>query len=114
MTVFEIHKDGPWFSLIGSREKSIEGRLKKGKYSRIKPGDYLLVYSPGEKDCLKANVLAVRYYDSFRDMLEEEGLTKVLPGVRNIETGVETYRKIYPQEDERNFGVVAIEIELMK
>ncbi|OIN89805.1 hypothetical protein AUJ40_01310 [Candidatus Berkelbacteria bacterium CG1_02_42_45] len=113
MTVFESHKKEPWFSLIGSRQKSIEGRLRKGKYAKIKPGDYILVYSPGEKDCLKVKVLAVRYYDSFKDMLEREKLTRILPGVKNIETGIETYNKIYSREDEKNFGVAAIEIELL-
>jgi len=36
-----------------------------------------------------------------------------MPGVKNIETGIETYNKIYSREDEKNFGVAAIEIELL-
>lgn len=114
MVVFESHKHEPWYSLVASRQKSIEGRVRKGKWAKIKHGDSLVVYSPNEKDALKANVLAVRYYDSFSDLLESEEIEEVLPGVKDIETGIETYRKIYSQEDEKNFGVVAIEIEIIE
>ena len=112
--LYESHKQEPWFSLIATMEKSIDGRLKKGKYAEIKPGDYLIVFSNDEKNDIKTKVLAVRYYPSFREMLKNEDVEKILPGLTDIETGVETYRKFYTQDDEKQYGVVAIEIEIMK
>ena len=44
-------------------------------------------------------------------MLEREGIERVLPGVHNIEEGVRIYRQFYTEEEEKNYGVVAIEIE---
>lgn len=114
MTDYESHKQEPWFSLIANREKSIEGRLKKGKYAKIKSGDCLIVFSSNDRDSIKAEVLAVRYYSSFYDMLEHEEMKKIIPGLDDIKTGVEIYRKFYSQDDEKQFGVVAIEIEIVK
>jgi len=112
--LFESHKEEPWFSLLASEKKTIDGRLKKGKYGEIKPGDNIVVYSSDEKNFLKTKVLAVRYYDNFSDMIKAEGVEKILPGIKNIETAIATYRKYYSEEDEKKFGVVALEIEIMK
>jgi len=79
----------------------------------MKPGDFIIVYSSDGKNFQKTKIVAVRYYDSFKDMLSNEDINKILPGVKNIETGIEVYRKFYSEEDEKNFGIAAIEIELM-
>jgi len=44
-------------------------------------------------------------------MLKKEGIENVLPGVKNIEEGVQIYRQFYSEEREKKYGVVAIEVE---
>jgi len=87
--------------------------LRKDIYSEVKPGDSILVYSPDEKNLLKARILSVSYYPDFETMLKTENLSEILPGIKNIDSGVAVYRKYYSVEDEKKFGVVAIEVELM-
>ncbi|ONI29463.1 hypothetical protein PRUPE_1G199500 [Prunus persica] len=58
--------------------------------------------------CLLFEVQDIRSYSSFSEMMEAEGLSKVLPGVETIEQGVQIYRKFYTEEKERSNGVLAI------
>lgn len=108
------HNQKPWFELTRLGIKRIEGRLCRGKFAKIKSGDFLCIISQDEKSTHKTKVLAVRRYKNFRDMLRHETLEKVLPGVDNLGQGVEIYRKYYSAEDEEKYGVVAIEIEPIK
>jgi ASC-1-like (ASCH) protein len=48
-------------------------------------------------------------------MMETEGIEKVLPDFTDIQDWVEkVYYKFYSSEQERKFGVLAIEVELIK
>ena len=52
-------------------------------------------------------------YNTFKEYLETEGLNKCLPGIPNIEYGLSVYFKYFTKEDEEQFGVVAIGLELI-
>ncbi|XP_057807676.1 uncharacterized protein LOC131022230 isoform X2 [Salvia miltiorrhiza] len=102
---FELHVQEPFFSLLSDGVKTIEGRCAVGDYKRIRAGHVLLV-----NKCLTLQVQDVRKYSSFCEMLEVESLASVLPGVTNIEEGVQTYRNFYSEEKERSNGVLAIHV----
>ncbi len=91
---------------IAEGRKKVEGRLYDEKRQGIRPGDTILF-----ENRLMCVVKDVRTYSSFREMLEREGLENVLPGMESIEEGVKVYRRFYPEEDEKRYGVVAIEVE---
>nr|QBK93892.1 MAG: ASC-1 like domain protein [Pithovirus LCPAC406] len=98
-----------WFYFVKKGLKTIEGRLDKGtgKYLLIKPGEIITFICDDEK--LNIRVKSVRKYDTFRIMLMKENMAKILPDVKNLEEGVDVYRKIYGNED-RIMGVLAIEL----
>lgn len=104
----------PWFTLISLGLKTIEGRLNKGDFAKMKIGDTIMWEN---SDFLKRSVLSrvVRKteYPSFREYLEVEGLPKCLPGMPTMEHGLDVYYKYYKPEDEREHGIVAIEIEVI-
>ncbi|GKV29165.1 hypothetical protein SLEP1_g38116 [Rubroshorea leprosula] len=58
--------------------------------------------------CLVLEVQDIHHHSSFSEMLETEGLTKVVPGVQTVEEGVKVYRKFYTEEKEKSNGVLAI------
>jgi len=91
---------------IATGKKRIEGRLYDEKRQKIQPGDTIIF-----ENRLMCVVKDVRVYSSFREMLERESIENVLPGVENVEEGVKVYRRFYPEEKERKYGVVAIEVE---
>ncbi|WP_456481333.1 HisA/HisF-related TIM barrel protein [Methanopyrus sp.] len=106
LRVHHMGLEEEYLELIKEGKKTVEGRVKDDKRTRIKPGDKILFNRR-----LLVKVVDVREYDSFEEMLREEGLENVLPNVDSIEEGVEIYRRFYSSGKEKMFGVLAIEIE---
>ncbi|XP_071938668.1 uncharacterized protein [Coffea arabica] len=100
---FELHVQEPFFSQLKDARKTVEGRCAVGNYNRIVPGAFILF-----NKSLLLQVQDVHKYISFHEMLEAESLQRVLPGVKNIEEGVQVYRNFYSEEKERSNGVLAI------
>lgn len=104
----------PWFSLISLGLKTVEGRRNKGRFKDMKVGD---IVEWSNNDFLPRKVLtriiSKAEYPSFAEYLETEGLNKCLPGIPDLETGLSVYYKYFTKEDEKEFGVVAITIELI-
>jgi ASC-1-like (ASCH) protein len=113
MKTHKNHRTEPYFSFEKSGVKTIEGRVRKGKYSQIEPGDYINVHTNDETDHFKVRVKRVTAYPSILEMLENEDLEKLLPDVDTIYRGVQLYGKFYSIEQELEFGMVAIEVELI-
>ena len=63
---------------------------------------------------MKFNVIVTRItpYTSFKQMMETEGIDKVLPTINDIDSGVKLYRQYFTENDEKSNGVVAIEMKL--
>ncbi|MFA5827922.1 MAG: single-stranded-DNA-specific exonuclease RecJ [Candidatus Shapirobacteria bacterium] len=111
--IYHSHRTEPYFSFLNNGQKTIEGRLKKEKYARIKPGDHIVVSNNEETDHLEVIVLKVTNYLSFREMLSKEPLKEILPNVDSIAKGIKIYQKFYTPKQEKEFGVVAIEVRLI-
>ncbi|KAK8682683.1 hypothetical protein V6N13_055062 [Hibiscus sabdariffa] len=100
---FELNVQEPFFSMFRDGLKTIEGRCAVGKHDNIEPGSMILM-----NKCLVLEVQDVRRYATFSKMLEAEGISQVLPGVKSTEEGVQIYRKFYTEEKERSNGALAI------
>ena len=46
-----------------------------------------------------------------KSFVEMEGLKRTLPGIKTIEQGKEIYYTYYTQEQEKEFGILAIEVK---
>lgn len=118
-----------YLDLIRSGDKTVEGRIRAGKWADVIPGDtfnFISTATPqNEFECsgneapiiaaVRCRATSVRHYDCYQDMLEGEGLEKCLPGVTSLEAGVEVYRSIPGyREREREAGVVAVGLELIE
>lgn len=107
----------PWFSHIQSGIKPAEGRLAKKKFTDLKKGDIVRMFKSDEHGNIDPNkfmdliVMKVERYKSFAEMLEKEGLEKILPSIKTIADGVAVYRQWFSEEDEKSLGVVAIHVE---
>jgi ASC-1-like (ASCH) protein len=105
----------PWFSLIKNGTKTIEGRLSRGLYATFQVGEVIVWKNDSDSSALPFQTLIKRIskYDSFRQMLEQEGIEHVLPTVASIEEGVAVYRRFYSEEQEKEHKVLAIEINVL-
>ena len=103
--MLHLHCQSPFFEQIVSGKKTIEGRLAKSKYVALKPGDKICF-----NDSFIVTVTGVRTYSTLKQMIESEGVERVLPGLENDPAPERIYRGFFSEEQEQLHGAVAIEI----
>ncbi len=105
----------PWFSLISLGLKTVEGRKNKGKFKEMQVGDIVeWVNNDFLPRKVYTKITGKSEYKTFAEYLENEGLDNCLPGIPSLEHGLSVYFKYYTKEDEAEFGVIAIKLELIK
>lgn len=112
MKIYHSHRAEPYFTFLKNGQKTVECRVRKGKYGFVQPGDEIVVYNEEETDRIHTRVKRVTSYPTFKKMLEVEELRKVLPNVDSVDQAVEIYRGFYTPDQEKEFGVVAIEVKV--
>lgn len=103
----------PWYKYIVSGKKKIEGRCFYDDWKSLKIDDSIKWYTVREGFTYThvSKIKDIKRYNSFKDMLETEGLENVLPGINTIEEGIRIYHS-FPgfKEKEKTVGVVAIHL----
>jgi ASC-1-like (ASCH) protein len=115
---FSKHVSEPWYSLIKAGVKTAEGRLNKGDFAQMKIGDIVEWFNTegSKKKSFLTRIVGINHYHSFDAMIRGERLKNTLPlsSIRTIKQGVEeVYYKYYTPEDERKYGIVAIQLEVV-
>ncbi len=106
----------PWFSMIQLGLKTVEGRKNKGRFAEMQVGDVVEwkneTFMPRS---FLTRVTGKSTYKTFKEYLETEGIDKCLPGIEKygMEHALSVYYKYFTKEDEKEYGVVAIGIEVM-
>lgn len=100
----------PWYNFIKLKQKTVEGRLNKGIFSKLNSGDIITFIHKKLK--LQVVVTYINHYKSFEELLMTEGINKTLPNTESIDDGVNIYHQFYTKEDEQQFGVIGIGLEL--
>lgn len=92
--------------------KTIEGRINSGMMKQLKVGHEVTWYSRGLE--VKTKIVAIRNYDSFRNMLAAEGVQNCLADVQDLDVGDLIYKRI-PGYSARaaQHGVLAIQLQLI-
>jgi len=91
----------------------VEGRLNRGFFAQLKVDQEIIwINSQNRNQICKTKISAIRKYKSFKEMLENETLKKTLPNMESIDEGVNIYRKYYKEKNEKEYGVIAIELTL--
>jgi ASC-1-like (ASCH) protein len=105
----------PYFDLIKSGKKTVEGRLNTEKFTTLGVGEIIRFSAPHTTDYLVCVVKSYVNYTDFRSMLSAEGIARMLPGVTTIKQAVRVYEE-FPgyKEKVKIYGVVALRIELLK
>ncbi len=111
--LYHNHRQEPYFSYLKSGQKTIEGRLRKGKYAKIKVDDTIAVSNIKETEEIIVVVTKVIWYQNFSNLIVAEGLDRLLPNIKTIDKGLEIYRQFYSKEDEKKYGSVAIHVKLI-
>ncbi|MBS0648792.1 MAG: ASCH domain-containing protein [Verrucomicrobia bacterium] len=114
MRIFRLR--APYFSMVQSGRKTVEGRLNKPDLHNLKVGERIRFQRENEvKHFVDVRVISLRQYPTFREMLKREGLNRCLPDVKTVEEGVQIYHS-FPsyRENEMLYGALAIGIHPIK
>ena len=111
---YVMHLQEKPFKMIKSGKKTIEMRLNDEKRQKIKVGDVLIFILDSEKfEYIKAKVVALHKCPSFDELYKNFDLEKL--GYKKGETGSpEDMSKYYSKESIEKYGVVGIEIKVIK
>lgn len=101
--------------------KTVEGRLAKGEWTKIKVGD--IIEFTNNDLSVKVEIIGIRTYNNFREMLKFEGIDKCLPSLAtlpemkdyevSIDNGIKfVYNKYFSAEDQYKYNVLAFELKV--
>jgi ASC-1-like (ASCH) protein len=113
-TTYHKNVSEPWFSLIKTGLKTVEGRLNKGEFAMMKPGDKI-VFSNDQLPFPRkftVKIIGIKKYANFKEYLQKETLPSCLPGIKKLEEGLAIYHMYYTPEDAERFGIVAIKMRI--
>jgi len=115
---FELTTSEPWLSLIENGQKTVEGRLFKGIVEEFRVNDTIRFFNKmnGKEKSVTAKITKLTKYANFGDLLFNEKLYKVLPGLPNIKCGILVYSKLYKNStfnEIKQFGTLAIELAVV-
>lgn len=103
------------FEQISSGAKTIELRLCDEKRSKLKVGDVIVFTNVATKETLKAEVVGLHRFDSFRELYKSLPLLKCGYTKQNVENASPAdMEKYYSCEEEKKYGALGIEISLIK
>jgi len=101
----------PWLSHIVSGRKLYEGRLRRGMWKRLVPGDSFIASSDHffKVELIVRDILP---FNDFGDAFKELGKHLLPEGAETPDDALAMYRKWYSIEDVQACGVVALKIEV--
>ncbi len=113
--IYRMGLYGENFSLIKEGKKVVEVRLNDEKRRRIKVGDTIhFIKVPNQDETLQVEVLELKIYDTFQAMYEDIPFNHFGCEDWTMKEMVEGTYEIYTPEQEKEWGAVAITINLVK
>ena len=101
------------FCSIKNGQKTVEMRLYDEKRKQIKTGDEIVFTNIETSETLKCKVLNISVFKNFAELYKN--FDKTTLGYSKTEIANPEYMNIYySKEEQKNFGVCAIEIEVLK
>ena len=103
------------FEMIKSGRKTVELRLFDEKRQKIKVGDNMEFTNTQTGEVITAEVVALHIFDSFKELYESLPLTKCGYTESDIDNAHYTdMNEYYSQEEQKKYGVVGIELFLIR
>lgn len=113
MTVHILQVAHEPFEAIKSGKKTIESRLFDEKRQKMSIGDHITFVnreSPHEK--VLTNVVGLLHYSGFEEMFSHNDPTEF--GGESVKWLISQIRQFYKKEDEKKYGVIGIQIQLLR
>lgn len=112
MKVKEISVRHPYFVLLQSGEKKVEGRLYDSFFRDLEPGDELVFIDESDEAKLQTSVEKIDVFPGFLEMINYFGKEILGFGKFSFEDTLKTYNSFYTQEEIRELGVCGVTVRL--
>lgn len=100
----------PWYEHVRIGTKTVEVRLNRGGASQLAIGDIVTFCDLERLNPFDMRITAIVWYASTCQMLAQEGLESVLPGIKSEQEAISIYRRFYSQQSEAACGILAIHL----
>lgn len=108
MSAYTCKIDEPYFSQILSGEKTIEGRIRRGKWAKMRLGDALFCKGEDGEE-VKFTTYDLLYFDSFEELYQGWG-SCLLPDLPVTAWEVYSTFPGVTREEEERYGVVGVKL----
>lgn len=99
------------FENIANQTKTIEMRLFDEKRKILKVGDKIIFSKYDNSECkISTRILGLHLFENFKELYENFDKVK-LGYAKNEVANFQDMEKYYSKEEQKNYGVIAIEIE---
>ena len=122
MTTWEAGRESNLLDDILAGRKTVEGRLNRDKFAQYRVGDTVSLrrdhrndagqLKDGELNAATIEIVAIRTYPTFLEMVTVEGYQRVIPSAKSADEAADEYNKYYSAVDQARYGVLAIEVRL--
>ena len=112
MKTHEMNLQPKYFDFMKEGTKRIELRLYDEKRSQIELGD-IIEFSKSENDKLKAEVIGLLRYNSFKDLFEDFDISILADASMTKEELLGVLSEFYTPEKQAEYGVVGIRLKMI-
>ena len=111
----KIHLHPDVFEIVKNGTKKVEVRINDEKRRKLHIGDTLIFLKrPEEKESLMATVTGLDYYDNFQELVKHYEIKDLYLETYTKEMFLEELKRFYSEEEQKEYGVVAITFEQRK
>lgn len=117
----EIGVESSILADILNGKKTIEGRLGKPRFIKLRVGDIVAIREDiwennqivkSIHDRARVGITQLLYFESLEEMLHAIDYTRALPNATSANDALRIYRQFFTIEDEKEYGVIAITFRL--
>ena len=112
MKVHELNLQPKYYDFIKNGTKRIELRLYDEKRSKIQLGD-IIEFSKSESDKLRAEVIGLLRYNSFKDLFEDFDISILADASMTKDELLDALSEFYTPEKQAQYGVIGIRLKIL-
>ena len=110
-----IHLDSDVFSVVKNESKNVEVRVNDSKRRKLNVGDTLIFLKrPNDDEEIRGTVTKLVYFNNFLEVVDNYPIERLYLDNYNKEDFIKLLGRFYSDEEVKEYGVVAIEFELVK
>ena len=107
--IHEMKLSKPWYKLVKTGQKNIEGRIYDDKRKLLNVNDIIKFSDKEGKNVFSKKIIKLEIYKDFDSAIRRAKLKNILPGIRTYKEGVKIYHDIPSyKENAKKFGVILI------